>query len=93
MLIILYPIDFRIIFSKFLLQPGPPKCSFLATPLTLHNLSSNLFPRASFSSTGPTQPFKTFSSAYFIFRLKPNSITSPFGPRSKATVANIENEP
>ena len=24
MLIILYPIDFRIIFSKFLLQPGPP---------------------------------------------------------------------
>ena len=33
MLIILYPIDFRIIFSKFLLQPGPPKCSFLATPL------------------------------------------------------------
>ena len=60
---------------------------------TLHNLSSNLFPRASFSSTGPTQPFKTFSSAYFIFRLKPNSITSPFGPRSKATVANIENEP
>ena len=33
MLIILYPIDFRIIFSKFLVQPGPPKCSFLATPL------------------------------------------------------------
>ena len=36
-LIILYPIDLRIIFSKFLLQPGPPKYSFLATPLKKEN--------------------------------------------------------
>ena len=36
-LIILYPIDLRIIFSKFLLQPGPPKYSFLATPLGINN--------------------------------------------------------
>ena len=40
-LIILYPIDFRIIFSKFLLQPGPPKCSFLATPLVMKSLEQD----------------------------------------------------
>ena len=32
-MIILYPIDLRIIFSISLLQPGPPKYLFLATPL------------------------------------------------------------
>ena len=37
-LIILYPIDLRIIFSIFLLQPGPPKYSFLATPMVVPQL-------------------------------------------------------
>ena len=37
-LIILYPIDLRIIFSISLLQPGPPKYLFLATPLCVGGL-------------------------------------------------------
>ena len=37
-LIILYPIDLRIIFSIFLLQPGLPKYSFLAMPLEIVDL-------------------------------------------------------
>ena len=36
-LIILYPIDLKIIFGISLLQPGPPKYVFLATPLMVAN--------------------------------------------------------
>ena len=56
-MIILYPIDFRIIFSKFLLQLGPPKCSILATPLFLLELFHGLCESSSSCSSKPVSDF------------------------------------
>ena len=66
MLIILYPIDFRIIFSKFLLQPDPPKCSFLATPVKVSAHVQTGQPLISDPFSPPSSDFQCLYLAAFI---------------------------